>query len=569
MVRQRKAGEQTDLEAIVAPDGIETAKNRSRIIQGHVHENIDEPHPPDPINHLRTSMRDVPMGDGNADGLVARTVARTVARNPEFFANALKFGMCFLGLQLSYLTWGYMQELIMTTKFNPTASVPSGHFPSAAFCVFSNRFLAVIVAIIAVRIKHGAIFANNAAPLWAFTPCALSNTMSSWSQYASLKYVSFPVQTIFKSSKIIPVMMMGKFLKGTSYPFGQYVEAVIITIGRHFRLLTSLPLFALQLRTEILHEQALLYFQWPVRGLRGQNLEVFCLLTTHLSRQDKIYSQYGRASIDPYQMMLGVNISAICITTAGLIVTGDIPIVVEFLRANPIVFQYNIITAITSASGQLCIFYTIKEFGPIAFTIIMTTRQMFSICISAIVFGHPISARALYAESIMPELQRRGQAIDLNKLLSIYCSLNGYPRHQRLGTATQSKDNALDCAATQSEDNTLDRVSTRMMAHENSLSGGIFCYDTRGGPEKLKQTWISSSTVLPQQDSCSVDGAPSLVGNKGVGIGNPQTLRYRSGNPPIRGFWCFRPYPKMYGEETVFLLTRMATSKKWGKLTYL
>jgi adenosine 3'-phospho 5'-phosphosulfate transporter B2 len=93
-------------------------------------------------------------------------------------------------------------------------------------------------------------------------------------------------------------------------------------------------------------------------------------------------------------MMLGVNSSAICITTAGLIITGDFPIVLEFLRANPIVFRYNIITAITSASGQLCIFYTIKEFGPIVFTIIMTTRQMFSICISAIVFGHSISAKA-------------------------------------------------------------------------------------------------------------------------------------------------------------------------------
>jgi adenosine 3'-phospho 5'-phosphosulfate transporter B2 len=58
-----------------------------------------------------------------------------------------------------------MQELIMTTKFNPTENVPSGHFPSAAFCVFSNRFLAVIVATIAVRIKHGAIFANNEAPV--------------------------------------------------------------------------------------------------------------------------------------------------------------------------------------------------------------------------------------------------------------------------------------------------------------------------------------------------------------------------------------------------------------------
>ena len=110
--------------------------------------------------------------------------------------------------------------------------------------------------------------------------------------------------------------------------------------------------------------------------------------------QDKIYVTYGRQNVDPYQMMLGVNTSAICITTAGLLISGDFPKVWEFFGANPNVLIYNIITAITSASGQLCIYYTIKEFGPIVFTIIMTVRQMISICISAYKFGHVISAKA-------------------------------------------------------------------------------------------------------------------------------------------------------------------------------
>jgi adenosine 3'-phospho 5'-phosphosulfate transporter B2 len=84
---------------------------------------------------------------------------------------------------------------------------------------------------ISVKLKHGAIYANNTAPFCAFTPCAISNTMSSWSQYSSLKYVSFPMQTVFKSSKVIPVMVMGKLLKGTGYPLTQYVEAFFITLG--------------------------------------------------------------------------------------------------------------------------------------------------------------------------------------------------------------------------------------------------------------------------------------------------------------------------------------------------
>jgi len=330
---------------------------------------------------MENGKTEIPMGNGStAPSSTGGYIANTISSNPEFFRQAFKFCFCFLGLQASYLTWGYMQELIMTSDFTPTKSAPDGKFPSAAFCVFSNRFLAIIVAMIAVKLRHGAVLANNTAPLIAFTPCALSNTMSSWSQYASLRYVSFPVQTVFKSSKIIPVMLMGKLLKGTAYPWGQYAEAALITTG-----VAIFSVASKESDGETATSMSGLFF-----------LCLYIFFDSFTSQwQDKVYSKYGRSNVDPYQMMLGVNSSAICITTAGLIITGDFPIVYEFLKANPAVFQYNVITAITSASGQLCIYYTIKEFGPIVFTIIMTTRQMISICLSAVIFGHVITIKAL------------------------------------------------------------------------------------------------------------------------------------------------------------------------------
>lgn len=307
-------------------------------------------------------------------------IAKLMAQNPEFFQQALKFSFAFTGLLVSYLTWGYMQELIMTTQFEPTQHSPDGTFPSAAFCVFSNRFLAIIVAMIAVKLRHGAVYANNSAPLLSFTPCALSNTMSSWSQYASLRYVSFPVQTVFKSSKIIPVMIMGKILKGAVYPTSQYFEALFITIG--------VAIFS------VASQESSRDTETEMLGLIFM-LMYICFDCFTSQWQSKIYDMYGKANVDPYQMMLGVNTSAICITTAGLIYSGDFPKVWEFFLVNPNVLSYNIVTAITSASGQLCIYYTIKEFGPIVFTIIMTVRQMISICISAYKFGHHISSIAL------------------------------------------------------------------------------------------------------------------------------------------------------------------------------
>lgn len=136
---------------------------------------------------------------------------------------------CFFGLQISYLTWGMMQELIMTTKFEPTPSAPDGMFPSPSFCVFSNRFLAIVVAYVVCLRVHGTV--RCSAPAWAFLPCALSNTTSSWAQYSSLQYVSFPLQNIFKSTKVIPVMLMGMLLRGATYSTSEYLEAGSITSG--------------------------------------------------------------------------------------------------------------------------------------------------------------------------------------------------------------------------------------------------------------------------------------------------------------------------------------------------
>jgi len=327
-----------------------------------------------------------------ARSLIGEEKTRPVAvaveddEDESFQHQAMKFCFCFCGLLISYLTWGYMQELIMTTTFEATNHAPDGRFPSAGFCVFSNRFLAIIVAIISVKLRHGSVYDTCIAPLYAFAPCALSNTLSSTSQYASLKYVSFPVQTVFKSSKIIPVMIMGKILKGTSYPVSQYFEAAMITVG--------VAIFSLACKD-------------PDGDTKTEMIGLFLMVMYITSDcftsqwQDRIYVTYGRQNVDPYQMMLGVNTFAILFTTIGLIWAGDIPKVYEFFLMNPRVVTYNIITAITSASGQLCIYYTIKEFGPIVFTIIMAVRQMISILISAIQFDHDISFKAICGASIV------------------------------------------------------------------------------------------------------------------------------------------------------------------------
>eukprot|EP00913_Durusdinium_trenchii_P034709 g32471.t1 len=77
-------------------------------------------------------------------------------------------------------------------------------FDSSFFLVFCNRLLAVICACVALFCR-GESFRSE-APFWKYALVSLSNVAATACQYEALKYVSFAVQMLGKSFKMIPVM---------------------------------------------------------------------------------------------------------------------------------------------------------------------------------------------------------------------------------------------------------------------------------------------------------------------------------------------------------------------------
>ena len=75
--------------------------------------------------------------------------------NQDYLRESIKFVLTVALLQVSYLMWGYQQELIMTTRYTPTERSPDGRFPSASFCVLCNRLAAVVVSAAVVTVRHG------------------------------------------------------------------------------------------------------------------------------------------------------------------------------------------------------------------------------------------------------------------------------------------------------------------------------------------------------------------------------------------------------------------------------
>jgi adenosine 3'-phospho 5'-phosphosulfate transporter B2 len=63
----------------------------------------------------------------------------------------------------------------------------------------------------------------------------------------------------------------------------------------------------------------------------------------------------------------------------------------DFGLRNPIFLIHACVLSLSSSLGQLIIYYTIKEFGALVYSTIMTTRQFISILISSVLFVHPLT----------------------------------------------------------------------------------------------------------------------------------------------------------------------------------
>ncbi len=292
---------------------------------------------------------------------------------------AAKLIFCAVGLQSSYLTWGVVQEQIMTQAYEELGEdgvLRKVKFEDSQFLVFANRLLALVVSGVYISIAEQPY---HTAAFYKYSYSSFSNIMSSWCQYEALKFVSFPTQVLCKASKMIPVMLMGKVVSGKSYPYSDYAVAVVLSFG------TSL--FLLSHNTDhARHDQ-------PTTVVGLVILLGYMIFDSFTSNwQSALFKKY---KMSPMQMMFGTNVFSSLFTFCSLVQTGGLVRALSFTTTHPDFLYQVFVLSMTSAIGQLFIFYTINTFGPIVFVIIMTARMIFSIVLSCIIYKHTLASQAI------------------------------------------------------------------------------------------------------------------------------------------------------------------------------
>lgn len=294
---------------------------------------------------------------------------------------ALKLVFCAAGLQASYLTWGVLQERVMTRSYGAATPEEEGEkFKDSQFLVFMNRILALTVSglwcVLFKQPRHG-------APMYKYSFASLSNIMSSWCQYEALKYISFPTQVLAKASKVIPVMLMGKLVSRKSYEYWEYLTAALISVGVSMFLLSS---------TTNKHPSTVTTFSGVIILV---GYIVFDSFTSNW--QDNLF-KYKMSSV---QMMFGVNLFSCLFTVGSLLEQGAFFDSLAFMTRHSEFAFHAVLLSVCSACGQLFIFYTINQFGAAVFTIIMTLRQAIAILLSCFLYGHAVTVMGGFGIAIV------------------------------------------------------------------------------------------------------------------------------------------------------------------------
>eukprot|EP00172_Hildenbrandia_rubra_P003423 Plantae.Rhodophyta-Hildenbrandia_rubra.ctg5487.p1 GENE.Plantae.Rhodophyta-Hildenbrandia_rubra.ctg5487~~Plantae.Rhodophyta-Hildenbrandia_rubra.ctg5487.p1 ORF type:complete len:361 (-),score=32.27 Plantae.Rhodophyta-Hildenbrandia_rubra.ctg5487:845-1927(-) len=284
-----------------------------------------------------------------------------------FTRSDIELVVCALGIYGCYLYYGYLQERIYKTSFGPEQA----HFTHSSFLVFvqtlTNASIAALVLLFVPQKPHS-------TPIHKYFLVALTYLSAMLFSFSALRHMSYPMQALGKSCKMIPVMLLGVVIRKKRYTTRDYACVGLITFG--------VALFSFKRQTDKQSHTSplglgLLFASLLMDGITGPT-------------QESLVAQYGPST---HQLMFFQNIASSCWLFLLMIVTSDLLPAINFVKTYPEILKDILAFSLVSAFGQNFIFYTVRNFSALACTTITTTRKFFTILISILIYKHTLSSR--------------------------------------------------------------------------------------------------------------------------------------------------------------------------------
>ncbi|KAJ0020020.1 hypothetical protein Pint_32311 [Pistacia integerrima] len=313
------------------------------------------------------------------------------------------------------------------------------YFRYSLFLVFCNRLTTSAVSAGSLLLdlnwdmhcgKASKKALNPVAPVYKYCLISVSNILTTTCQYEALKYVSFPVQTLAKCAKMIPVMtysslsllqIWGTIIMQKRYKGPDYLFAFLVTLGCSVFILFPAgsdispynrgrenTVWGVSLMVSYLGFDGFTS-TFQDKLFKGYDMEIhnqifytaFCSCVLSFTGEFPVYLKSTKPIVVKNLAfgVLGSMMVLESVLASASVGFGQICLILEghLLPAIDFVYRHNdcffdiLLLSTVATTSQFFISYTIRTFGALTFATIMTTRQLVSIMLSCVWFSHPLS----------------------------------------------------------------------------------------------------------------------------------------------------------------------------------
>ncbi|XP_059599162.1 UDP-galactose/UDP-glucose transporter 4 isoform X2 [Vitis vinifera] len=190
----------------------------------------------------------------------------------------------------------------------------------------------------------------------------------------SLAFLNYPAQLMFKSTKVLPVMIMGAFIPGLrrKYPFHEYVSAVLLVVG--------LILFTLA------DAQTSPNFS-SIGVLMISGALVMDSFLGNL--QEAIFTMNPETT--QMEMLFCSTVVGFPFLLVPMILTGELFKAWNSCLQHPYVYGVLVFEAMATFVGQVSVLSLIAMFGAATTAMITTARKAVTLLLSYMIFTKPLT----------------------------------------------------------------------------------------------------------------------------------------------------------------------------------
>lgn len=300
-----------------------------------------------------------------------------------------------VGLYACFIYWGYLQEKLTSTNYKSSSSTEVFQWDYAFalnfFMAVGGSSVAALVEMVVDKNMADKTVKKQSIPFNSYWKAAISSTLASPIGYAALKYISFPLVVLAKSSKPVPVIFVGMVFYGRTFTWYKMLGVALLCGG--IALFSSAKGGSVKSSSVSTSSSNGSDTSNLLSGIFLVSLNLLLDGYTN-NEQDLIFDKLGATSL---QMMKNVNLwTTVYISvflSGGWFLFGENSELSSAYRAfiDSHELRYDILLfCVCAAVGQVLIFAVMKEFGSLAWITISITRKLFTILFSVFMFNHSV-----------------------------------------------------------------------------------------------------------------------------------------------------------------------------------